>query len=37
MVRARERFGVFLFAGTLLALWVGLAFIAGWVVGRILL
>jgi hypothetical protein len=37
MFRARERLGVFLFAGTLLALWVGLAFIAGWVVGRILL
>jgi hypothetical protein len=37
MVRARERLGVFLFAAALLALWVGLAFIAGWVVGRILL
>jgi hypothetical protein len=37
MVRVRERLGVFLFAAALLALWVGLAFIAGWVVGRILL
>jgi hypothetical protein len=37
MVRARERLGVFLFAAALLALWVGLAFLAGWVVGRILL
>jgi hypothetical protein len=37
MVRVRERLGVFLFAAALLALWVGLAFIAGWVLGRILL
>jgi hypothetical protein len=37
MVRARERLGVFLFAGTILVLWVGLAFTAGWVIGRILL
>jgi hypothetical protein len=37
MVRARERFGVFLFAAAMLAFWVGLAFIAGWIVGRMLL
>jgi hypothetical protein len=37
MFRARERFGVFLFAAALLACWVGLAFIAGWVLGRMLL
>jgi hypothetical protein len=37
MVRARERLGVFLFAAGLLAFWVGLAFIAGWIVGRMLL
>jgi hypothetical protein len=37
MVRARERLGVFLFAATLLVLWIGLAFIAGWVIGRMLL
>jgi hypothetical protein len=37
MVRARERLGVFLFAAAILALWVGLAFIAGWIVGRMLL
>jgi hypothetical protein len=33
----RERLGVFVFAAALLALWVGLAFIAGWVLGRMLL
>jgi hypothetical protein len=37
MVRARERLGVFLFAAALLAFWVGLAFITGWIVGRMLL
>jgi hypothetical protein len=37
MVRARERLGVFLFAAVILAFWVGLAFIAGWIVGRMLL
>jgi hypothetical protein len=37
MFRARERLGVFVFAAVLLALWVGLAFGAGWVIGRILL
>jgi hypothetical protein len=37
MFGARERLGVFLFAAALLAFWVGLAFIAGWVVGRMLL
>jgi len=37
MIRARERFGVFLFAAALLALWIGLAFTAGWLVGRMLL
>jgi hypothetical protein len=37
MVRARERLGVFLFAAAILAFWVGLAFMAGWIVGRMLL
>jgi len=37
MLRARERLSVFVFAAALLALWVGLAFLAGWVVGRMLL
>jgi hypothetical protein len=37
MLRARERVGVFVFAAVLLALWVGLTFVAGWVVGRMLL
>jgi len=37
MLRLRDRVGVFVFAGIVLALWVGLAFIAGWVVGRMLL
>jgi len=37
MLRARDRLGIFLFAGLMLVLWVGLAFLAGWVLGRILL
>jgi len=37
MLRARERVGVFVFAAVLLALWVGLAYLAGWVLGRVLL
>ena len=37
MTRARERFSVFAFAGILLALFVGLAFLAGWLLGRVLL
>ena len=37
MTRARERTTVFLFAVLLLALFVGLAFAAGYGVGRILL
>jgi hypothetical protein len=37
MTRARERITVFLFAIFLLALFVGLAFAAGYGVGRILL
>jgi hypothetical protein len=37
MFGARERLGVFVFAAVLLALWVGLAFGAGWVLGRMLL
>jgi len=37
MLRARDRLGIFLFAGLLLVLWVGLAFLAGWVLGRMLL
>jgi hypothetical protein len=37
MTRARERTTVFLFAVPLLALFVGLAFAAGYGVGRILL
>ena len=37
MTRARERTTVFLFAVFLLALFVGLAFAAGYGVGRILL
>jgi len=37
MTRARERFSVFVFAGFLLAVYVGLAFLAGWVLGRVLL
>jgi hypothetical protein len=37
MSRARERLSIFAFALFLLALFVGLAFVAGWVVGRMLL
>jgi hypothetical protein len=37
MSRPGERISVFLFAFVLLALFVGLAFAAGYVVGRILL
>jgi hypothetical protein len=37
MLRVRERIGVFVFAAVLLALWVGLTFAAGWVLGRVLL
>jgi hypothetical protein len=37
MSRARERFSVFAFAAFLLALYVGLAFVAGWLLGRLLL
>jgi hypothetical protein len=37
MTRARERFSVFAFAAFLLALYVGLAFAAGWVLGKVLL
>jgi hypothetical protein len=35
--RARERFSVFAFAAFLVALYIGLAFAAGWLVGRVLL
>jgi preprotein translocase subunit SecE len=37
MSRVRERFSVFAFAAFLLGLFVGLAFLAGWIVGRVLL
>jgi hypothetical protein len=37
MSRARERLSVFAFAALLLALYVGIAFVAGWVLGRVLL
>jgi hypothetical protein len=37
MSRVRERLSVFAFAGLLLALYVGLAFFAGWLLGRVLL
>jgi len=37
MSRVGERLSVFAFAALLLALFVGLAFAAGWIVGRILL
>jgi hypothetical protein len=37
MIRARERLSVFAFAAVLLALYVGLAFLAGWLLGRVLL
>jgi len=35
--KARERFSVFTFAALLVALYVGLAFAAGWILGRVLL
>ena len=35
--RGRERLSVFTFAAFLVALFVGLAFMAGWIVGRMLL
>jgi hypothetical protein len=37
MSPARERFSVFAFAAFLLALYVGIAFAAGWVLGKVLL
>jgi hypothetical protein len=37
MTRVRDRISVFAFAALLLALFVGLAFIAGWALGKILL
>jgi len=37
MSRVRERLSVFAFAALLLALFVGLAFAAGWILGRLLL
>jgi hypothetical protein len=37
MTRARERLSVFAFAAFLLAFYVGLAFLAGWLLGRVLL
>jgi hypothetical protein len=37
MTRVRERISVFAFAGFLLALFVGLSFTAGWVLGKVLL
>jgi hypothetical protein len=37
MSRVRDRLSVFAFAALLLALFVGLAFIAGWALGKILL
>jgi preprotein translocase subunit SecE len=37
MTRARERLSVFVFAAFLLALFMGLAFVAGWVLGKVLL
>jgi hypothetical protein len=37
MSRVRERFSVFAFAAVLLGLFVGLAFLAGWVLGRVFL
>jgi hypothetical protein len=37
MTRVRERFSVFAFAAFLLGLYVGLAFAAGWVLGKVLL
>lgn len=35
--RTRERFSVFTFAAFLVALYIGLAFAAGWILGRVLL
>jgi hypothetical protein len=37
MTRVRDRLSVFAFAALLLALFVGLAFAAGWALGKILL
>jgi hypothetical protein len=37
MFRVRERFSVFAFAALLLGLFVGLAFFAGWILGRMFL
>lgn len=37
MTRARERLSVLVFAAFLLGLYVGLAFLAGWLLGRVLL
>jgi hypothetical protein len=37
MSRVRERVSVFAFAALLLGLFVGLAFAAGWIVGKMLL
>ncbi len=37
MTRVRERLSVFAFAALLLGLYVGLAFAAGWVLGKVLL
>jgi hypothetical protein len=37
MSRVRERVSVFAFATLLLGLYVGLAFLAGWILGRVFL
>jgi hypothetical protein len=37
MSRVRERVSVFAFAAVLLGLYVGLAFLAGWLLGRLFL
>jgi hypothetical protein len=37
MSRVREGISVFAFAALLLGLFVGLAFLAGWILGRLLL
>jgi len=37
MSRARERISIFTFALLLLGLFVGLAFVVGWLLGRMLL
>jgi hypothetical protein len=37
MTRARERISVFAFAAVLLTVYIGLAFVAGWLLGRVLL